>query len=357
MKVKQFLAATTLWMGQIFSCCISLSAIEVRVDNVRESFVQQIVTRAAFDIGSGEVKIIVCNVDPTNNQVTKIWHRNYITVELRKDQASNPDGCLSPAIEQELINAIITLQQEAAPFKPQKFAAVGTSVFRTAKNGPEVLARLFAATGLKVNLLKQVEEGRLGFDTTVAAMNLSPEEVIVWDSGAGSMQISATVDGEFKMFGVEFAMVQATEEIFALRNQQFTPTKSPHPVSQAEALDLMEIIRSHLSPRQSWMTDPKKKVVSMGSRVSTLFGLAAHMLGHVPYTKDEVYALLQTVYDKDDDHLNQMYPSMISNHSVASLILLYTIMDHCGFEKIDIANVYTAGNALGLAITPRFWEE
>lgn len=352
MKINQILAATTLWMGQLLCCCNGIGALEQRVEHVKEAVFQEMVTRAAFDIGSGEVKMIVCDVDPATNQVAKIWHSNAIVVELRKDQSSNPDGSLSSAVEQQLIAAIKTLQQQAVPFNPQKFAAVGTSVFRTAKNGPEVLERVLTATGLEIQLIPQIEEGKLGFATAVATSHLPPEMIINWDIGAGSNQITAMVDGAFKMYGIEFSYVKIMQAIFEMRKQTFSPAISPNPVSRAEGFELMEYVRSHLPPKEAWMNDPNKKAISIDQ-----LPVLVRMLGHNTFTKQEVLDLLETLYDKDCEQLNKMYPLKNSKNIVAFLTMIYVIMDHCGFDSLTDYGIKTAGNGLGLTITPSYWND
>ena len=43
------------------------------------------VTRAAFDIGSGETKITVGEVNATTNKINRIWLQTFKVVELRRD--------------------------------------------------------------------------------------------------------------------------------------------------------------------------------------------------------------------------------------------------------------------------------
>lgn len=356
MKINKFLAATTLWMGQIFSCCNGLSAVEQRVDSIRETVIQELEMRVAFDFGSGEAKMIVCSVDPTTNKVVKIWLTRNIIVEVRKDQANSLDGSLSPAIEKQLIDTIQTLKQEAAAFNPKKFAAVGTSVFRTAKNGLEVLERILAATGLEIMLCEHLEEGKLGFTTGVAASGLPAEEVIVWDIGAGSNQWCAIVDGNFKMYGVEYAYVKAMEELFKIRKQTFSTSISPNPVSRTEAFELIEIIKSHLPPREAWMNDPNKKLVTV-DQFPTLMRIMGFKDVHAQFTRQDIMDLLETLYDKTDVQLNQMYTLNKAPNLLASLITVCAMMEHCGFEEIHHYNVRTAGSALGMTITPHYWHD
>lgn len=103
---------------------------------------QNIVTRAAFDIGSGETKITVGDIDLRTNRMNKIWHKEVLHVKLRNDLANSPDGLLSHHIQSELIDAIKDLKDKVSAYNPIQWAAIGTSVFRTAKNGSELLKKI-----------------------------------------------------------------------------------------------------------------------------------------------------------------------------------------------------------------------
>lgn len=351
MKINSIIASASLLLGQLF-CCVGLSAIQERVDSVRETVVQQLTTRAAFDIGSGEVKIVVCDVDPKTNKIAKTWFSRFKPVGLRKDLASNIDGYLSQKIEQELIDTINAMKQEAGQFHPQKWVGGATSVFRTAKNGQEVLDRVQTATGVDIQLLPQVEEGKIGFATAVAASDLAPEDIIAWDSGSGSFQLSAMVDGQLEVYGAEFAIIPALEALFVQRNQLYSDI-SPNPVSNVEALQLIETIRSKLPPIAPWMSKNKKQVVSIGGGTESIFAIAKKVIGHSPFTKEEVLAAIHDLSGKSDEYLIQFFER--PKRMVVGLCLLYTVMDHCGFEKL--AHHPTNGSCEGLAITPHFWND
>lgn len=358
MKINNILASASMVLGQLF-CCGCLSSLDQRVDSVKEVIVQQNATRAAFDIGSGEVKIVVCDVDITTNKVTKTWFSKFTVVKLREDlvksqlldPAHNQYGCLSPEIEQQLIAALNAMKREAERFHPQKWVGVATSVFRTAKNGQEVLDRVQAATGLKIELLPQVEEGKVGFATAVAASNRAPEEIIAWDSGSGSFQLSTMVNGQLEVYGAEFAKVPAFEALFAQRNLPYSDT-SPNPVHLEESLQLIETISKKLPPIKPWMVDNKKQLVAIGGGSDGIFEIGRRVIGHSPFTKEEIWVAIQELSGKDDKYLSRYGKT---ETIMIALNLMYAVMDHCGFENVDYYS--TNGSCAGVAITPYFWND
>ena len=67
-----------------------------------------------------------------------------------------------------------------------------TAVFRSAENGEEVLERVRSEIEIDVQMVSQELEGRLGFLTAkaVGPADVKAEELIAWDSGGGSFQIT-----------------------------------------------------------------------------------------------------------------------------------------------------------------------
>ena len=71
-----------------------------------------IVTRAAFDIGSGQCKVTAADVDSVNDRICKIWLQTDKKVETRKDLAESLNQNLSQKIERELIDTILELKEK-----------------------------------------------------------------------------------------------------------------------------------------------------------------------------------------------------------------------------------------------------
>lgn len=60
MKINNIFTTGTLWLASLINCCGCLNATQERVEAVKGSVLQElVVTRAAFDIGGGEIKITV----------------------------------------------------------------------------------------------------------------------------------------------------------------------------------------------------------------------------------------------------------------------------------------------------------
>jgi exopolyphosphatase/guanosine-5'-triphosphate,3'-diphosphate pyrophosphatase len=324
-----------------------LQQIEQRVDELQKNILTDVRTLATIDIGSGTTKIAVAEVNCSENRILKTLLRQSIPVSLREDLATN-GGILSPAIEKTLIEALQTLMREAGQHRPMQWTAVGTSVFRTAKNSAEFLERVKQATGLTVCIVPQVEEGEIGFSSAVGASGLTSKEVIAWDTGSGSFQITSLIDGKLEMYAAEFGFVPALELLFKLRNRPLQ--EQVNPVSLEEEMALIEAIKAALPPVKSWVSDRSKQVIGFGE------GKSVFKIGHIAtgldaYNKDDLMQAIHKYRDKTDKELSHF---VAPREVLVGIAFLYAVMDHCGIEECRY--VYTMGGCEGLMVMPKYWE-
>jgi len=309
-----------------------------------------VITRASVDIGSGETKLTVADVDTDLNQIVLIRYQNHQSVELKKNLAESSNGCLDKTIEDKLISTLKNMQAEVSLYAPKQWFGVGTSVFRTAKNGQDVLDRVKAETNISIQLVPQAVEGEIGFFSAVAASKLLPIDVIAWDSGAGSFQISTLIDGQIEVYGSEFAYVPALEALFAIRGKPFSQNVSPNPVSLAEAYDLVMSIEECLPPVPQWLIEHNKHVITFGGQTS-IFKIGMTATGRTTYTKSQVWEAILQLAGKTSAQLSNFAKP---DEAVVALILLFSVMDHCAIDRVSYFDAN--GGCEGILIIPRFWQ-
>jgi len=309
------------------------------------------ITRASLDVGSGDTKVTIAEVNRQKNKIDKVWLQTFKTVDLRKDlSVSKEEKNLSKKIVLELIDTIKQFQEKGSKYHPVEWTAVGTSVFRTAKNSKEVLENVKEATGITIRIIPQLDEGKIGFASAVAASGEDPENVIAWDSGSGSFQISTIVEGKLKMYGAEFGMGSAIELLFAIRMQPYSKDASLNPISLEEALELIEKIKKSKLPEvPSWLVKQTKKVIGIGGY--SIFGAGKDAIRKSSYTQNDVLEAIRQNCGKNDSALSY---SKYANKVVLCLVLLYAVMNHCGFEQVTYCE--TNGICEGLLITSEYWD-
>lgn len=314
----------------------------------------EVVRRAALDVGSGGTALTVADVETESNKIVEILYQKIKNVPLRTDLAKSPDGNLSQEIEIKLIAILNEFKDEVSALQPKQWFGVATSVFRIANNGSTVLRNAAKATDIPLYLAPQEEEGIIGFTTALAATGLEASEIIAWDSGAGSFQITALNGPQLEVYGAEFALLGTLELIIEdIRGQVFDRSISPNPINQEEFLLLVSKIQSEKLPQvPSWLAEHKKQFITFGCTPS-IFSLGQIATGKEIYTQAELLEGIQSFLGKSDDQM-PLIPEPQKKIVPAGLILLYSVMNHIGLEKIIFQE--TNGNCEGLLIMPQYWE-
>lgn len=160
----------------------------------------KIVRRAAFDIGSGQIKMQISDVDLTTNKIINVLLTDTAYVGLRENLVKSLDGKLSSNIQNKTVEAISELMKKAAPFHPEACHAIATEALRLAKNADALVERIKNETGISVTIVSQEEEGILGFISAVSEADVDPDKVVSWDFGGGSFQITTKCGDHYSVY-------------------------------------------------------------------------------------------------------------------------------------------------------------
>ena len=165
----------------------------------------------AIDVGSGMTKFVIGlykrDDETANIDVMEQLER---PIPYGVDWKQSSDDKLSEDIQRQGLELFKEIQSIISNWKDTysseypniDILAVGTEVFRKAKNGEIFLNRVENETGLKIKLISQELEAELGFLTGEAALMTidnkslsqldyhSDKDLVVYDSGGGSFQIT-----------------------------------------------------------------------------------------------------------------------------------------------------------------------
>lgn len=314
-----------------------------------------IIRRVAIDIGSAETKLTIADVDIDTHKIVKIYYQDYKSVELRKDLAASQDGRLSKRIENKLIDTLNSYKTLTNSFMPIEWCGIGTAVFRKANNSQEFLERVRHSTGVPVHIATQTEEGEIGFQSAVAASGLDANQVIAWDSGAGSFQITTlNNDNDINMYGAEFAFVPALEVLIKeIRREEFNQESSPNPISIEEIELLALIIKNQKLPSiPNWLVETQKTIVSFGGETSIFF-VGQIATGRQKFTKNELWNAIKEFAGKTDEELS-IFPE--PRKAIVGLTLLYSVMNHCNIKTMEYVRT-NSGCCEGLLVIEKYWEK
>ncbi|MBA3958124.1 MAG: hypothetical protein H0X51_07015 [Parachlamydiaceae bacterium] len=317
----------------------------------------KIVRRAAFDIGSGQIKMQVSDVDLTANKIIKVLFTDTAYVGLRENLVKSLDGRLSSDVQNKTVEAISELMKKAAPFHPEAYHAIATEALRLAKNADTLVERIKNETGMSVTIVSQEEEGILGFISAVNEVDVDPEKVVSWDFGGGSFQITTKCGDHYSVYWGRLGKTPMKNILLKIQGKDEDPTSSPNPISKSQATQAIQFIKDTINnvPIEIRQKLKHPDVVVLGVGINPIWG----MQNSTHFDSNRVLKELDCRLNLDDAAIRlkdsipadrkEAFPYVVSN-----LILSYGVM-----EALDITRVHYVGtqgaNAVGALLSPKYW--
>lgn len=166
-----------------------------------------------IDLGSNSVRLIIIDVDGRNahHQIENIKET------VRLSSSLDEQGNLSEEAMEYAVETIGLFVRFCQARKVDRILAVATAAVRNAPNGKELVERIQARTGVKIQVLSGEEEAYLGY---IGLVNSTPlTNGLIADFGGGSIKLSAFDDRLSKGTMVfEFGVVSLAER-FALKDR------------------------------------------------------------------------------------------------------------------------------------------
>jgi exopolyphosphatase/guanosine-5'-triphosphate,3'-diphosphate pyrophosphatase len=307
-------------------------------------------TRAAFDIGSGATKIKVAQVDICKQKIFKVLLNTSEPVTYKESLMNSSDNTLPMSIIQKGIKAINSLKTKASTHNPTLYIATATSAFRTAKNGVEAIKILNEKTGVKIKIISQEEEAKIGFVGATVYSNVAIEDTIVWDIGGGSMQISSYLGNDkFSIYKGKLASVSFKNYIMNYIQQKPIQAKTPNPISDSEyirAEDVARIFAQITVPEKikRKLNQEKTEVIGIGGVHYS--SLLRRMTQENRYNVFMLESYIHKLINKTDSELGG---GKYVSTDVTNPILVLGFMDALGIQEVTAVDVNLAD---GLLVMP-----
>lgn len=317
----------------------------------------KIVRRAAFDIGSGQIKMQVSDVDLTANKIINVLLTDTVYVGLRENLVKSLDGRLSSDIQNKTVEAISELIKKATPFNPEAYHAIATEALRLAKNADTVVERIKNETGLTVTIVSQEEEGILGFISAVSEADINPDKVVSWDFGGGSFQITTKCGDHYSVYLGRLGKIPIKNILLKIQGKDLDPLSSPNPISKSQAIQAIEFIKDNIKdvPIELRQKLKQSDVVVLGVGINPLWG----MQKSTHFDINRVFKELDCRLNLDDAaiRLKDAIPADRKEafpHVVTNLILAYGVMEALGITQVHYVGTQGA-NAIGALLSPKYW--
>ncbi|MBY8872985.1 Ppx/GppA family phosphatase [Micromonospora sp. PLK6-60] len=143
-----------------------------------------------LDVGSNTVHLLVVDA----HHGAHPWPAHSEKVVLRLAEQIGPDGALTEAGADSLVEAVGMAKAAAAGLAADDLIAFATSAVRDATNAGEVLARVRDATGVRLEVLPGADEARMTFLAVRRWFGWSAGRLLVLDIGGGSLELAAGID-------------------------------------------------------------------------------------------------------------------------------------------------------------------
>ncbi len=345
-------------MKKILFLLITTVSLSAAPKAVVSKPLHNIVRRAAFDIGSGQIKMQVSDVDLTVNKLVNVLLTDTVHVGMREDLSKSLNGRLSVDIQNKTVEAISKLMKKAAPFHPEEYHAIATEALRLAKNSDDLVLRIKNETGVPVTLISQEEEGILGFISAVSEADVDLDNAVSWDLGGGSFQITSKSGDRYLVYRGRLGKIPLKNALLKIQGRDAGQTMSPNPISKSHAAQAIQFIKDNIQdvPVELLQKLHHPDVIVLGVGINPLW----KMPKSDEYDANRVLKELDCRLNLDDDaiRVKDSIPQErkeLSPYVVSNLILAYGIM-----QTLDIAQVHYVGtqgaNAIGALLSPHYWE-
>ena len=144
---------------------------------------------AAIDIGSNAVRLLLCNVVEEGN-ITHYNKAELIRIPLRLGEDAFTIGKITRERTNELLKTLQAFKLHIDVFDPIAYRACATASLRASKNGPEIVSRIKAHCGLKVEIISGKEEAQLIYANHIEQHLDKNAGYLYIDVGGGSTEIT-----------------------------------------------------------------------------------------------------------------------------------------------------------------------
>ena len=270
----------------------------------------------AIDVGTNAVRLELARPLPDGSFDVLHSERD----PVRPGEGVFKTGRIPREVEQRLLS---TLRRYAALARRHRarVRAVATSAIREAKNGPDVVARVLASTGLELEVISGKEEARL---IALGVLRGQPPRArnLVVDIGGGSTEIAvATGDHPTSLFTVAIGSVRLTET--------FDSTGKVPP----RRLELMRTFAAEAFQRSlPRFAHPRHALGSSGT-IGTIVSFAAEG-GRRSATRKRIRRAVDVLASMGLDERRRRFDARRGEIVVAGAVVLEALVDRLGLESV-----------------------
>lgn len=314
----------------------------------------EIERRAAIDVGSGGTKLAIADIDTESNRIINLICEESFAVPYQASLDKSHDGTFDEETKTLGLRTFQKIKEITNQHQVQRIAAVATSAFRKANNGSSFIKDVEHQTQIKVNIIPQREEGEIAFFSALATGEFAPEEVVVWDIGTGSLQI--TTQNESKdltvYMGEQMGSVAFKSYIIdIIQDEDLEEIETPNPISDNDLIAADKYARAF--GRKAYPIIKEK--IKISGQVVGIGRLFYNSIRPLAASEDNVITrsglrnYIQNSLNKTDEEINNPFAHV----DVSNCILTLAIMKALHIQ--EVIPVETTSTK-GILVYPAYWE-
>lgn len=150
---------------------------------------------AAIDIGSNAVRLLICNVLETEDEI--YFRKSQLTrVPVRLGIESFIEGSISKHTANRLVEAMKAFKHLMKANEVIHYKGCATSAMRDASNGEEIVNRIHKEAGIQIDVISGKLEAEIIFSTHIESIIEGVDDFLYVDVGGGSTELTIFHKGD-----------------------------------------------------------------------------------------------------------------------------------------------------------------
>ncbi|MFI3262313.1 MAG: Ppx/GppA family phosphatase [Rikenellaceae bacterium] len=167
------------------------------IDQILKDKSEEKLSFAAIDIGSNAVRLLIKSYNINTTSYKDRFNKELmLRVPVRLGQDVFTIGEISKDRERSLRWAMKSFKELMKVFKVRDYRICATSALRDAKNGPDIINKIYKNTGFQIEIIGGLEEAMIIYNNHVESLDYSSGNFVYVDVGGGSTEITLIVDNQ-----------------------------------------------------------------------------------------------------------------------------------------------------------------
>jgi exopolyphosphatase/guanosine-5'-triphosphate,3'-diphosphate pyrophosphatase len=294
--------------------------------------------RAAIDIGTNSVKLLVAEVD--GQAVRPLWEESEQT---RLGQGFYRAQQLQPEAIARSAAAVARLKQRAAEWGPVSVRLIATSAVRDAVNQSDLLQAVHTASGLTVEVVSGEQEADWAFTGVCTDPLLRRQRLMILDVGGGSTEV---ILGHASHSDFKASYALGTVRLLEIL-QPHDPPAEDWPRCHSYLTEfLTKQIQPMLQPRIAALSPKAVELVGTGGTTSIMAAMELRLsrfererIEQTTLTRERVWELQQLLWSVPLEARRRL-PGLPANRADVILfgVAIYAVMmDTFGFPQLRVS--------------------